>query len=205
MSDHAEMNFNALRPAGSTAQGRGESSLEPRDRALDLHALTILPVVKTAVHLASVLGLGPATPATLVQFDDRAADAQLFPRINMVVFGIVAAVGQQAVDADPFARAAQHRRQQRRILGRPVAHQGMNQQMGRVVARQRELGPATQFVAFLAGPVGIMRRAVSRLQTGGVDARLLFGADHLLPDGVGKDRIEQSMEQTFFKRRCCAL
>ena len=31
------------------------------------------------------------------------------------------------------------------------------------------------------------------------------GADEFPPDRVGKDRVEQSMEQTFFKRRCCAL
>jgi hypothetical protein len=53
--------------------------------------------------------------------------------------------------------------------------------------------------------VGVMRRAVSRLHARGVNAGLLFGADHVLLGGVGKDRIEQSMEQTFLRRRCCAL
>ena len=176
MSDHAEMDFDSLRPAGSAPQRRSEASLEPRDRAFDLNSLTVLSIMKTTVHLTPVFGPGPAASATLVQLDDRAADAQLFPRIRMVVLGVVSAVGQQAVDTDPFARTAQHRRQQRRILRRPVAHQGMNQQMGRVVARQRELGPATQFIAFLAGSVGIMRRAVSRLQARGVDAGLLLPA-----------------------------
>jgi len=205
MRDHAEMNFNSLRPAGSAPQGRCEPTFESRDRTLGLRSLTVLPVGKTAVHLASILGLRPATSATLVQVDDRAADAQLLSRVSMVVLGVVAAVGQQPVDAHSFAGAAKHGCEHRRVLRRSVVHQGVDQQVAGVVAGQRELGPATQFVAFLAGSVGIMRRAMSRLQARGVDAGLLFGADHLLLDGVGKHRIEQLMEQTFLRRRCCAL
>ena len=43
------------------------------------------------------------------------------------------------------------------------------------------------------------------LQARGVDARLLLGADHATLGGFDEDRVEQLVEQTFFKRRCCAL
>jgi hypothetical protein len=206
MSQDSQVNFDSLRSAGSATQGRGEPSFEPRDRALDLHALAVLALRKAAVHLAAIFGLRPATSAaTLVQVDDRAADAQRLARIRMIVLGIVTGVGQHTVEVHALAGAAQHRCQQRRIVRRPVVHQRVNQQVRRVVTGQRQLGPATNSVAFLPDPVGVMRRAVPGLHTRGIDAGLLFSADEFPPDRVGKDRVEQSMEQTFFKRRCCAL
>jgi hypothetical protein len=194
-----------LRSTGSAPQGRSEPSFESRDRALDLHPLAVLAFRKAAIHLTSIFGPGPATAASLVQVDDRAADAQRFSGIRMIVLGVVTGVGQHAVEVHARAGAAQHGSQQRRIVGRSVVHQRVNQQMGGVVTGKRQLRPATNPIAFLPCSVGIMRRAVSRLQARGVDAGLLFRADHLPLDGVGKDRIEQLMEQTFFKRRCCAL
>jgi hypothetical protein len=205
MSKHSKMNFGSLRSAGSASQGRGEPSFEPRDRTLDLHPLAVLELGKTAVHLASIFGLGPATSAPLVQVDDRAANAQCLSGIRMIVLGIVTGVGQHAVEVHPLAGAAQHRSQKRRILRRSVVHQRVNQQVRRVVTGQRQLGPATKAIAFLPASVGIMCRTVSRLHARGVDAGLLFAADHFPLDSVGKDRIEQFMEQTFLRRRCCAL
>jgi hypothetical protein len=205
MSQHPQMNFDSLGSSRSASEARGESSFESRDRALGLCSLTVLELGKTAVHLASIFGLGPATSATLVQVDDGAADAQRLPGIRMIVLGIVTGVGQHTVEVHPLAGAAQHRGQQRRVLRRPVVHQRVNQQMRRVVTRQRQLRPASNSIAFLPGSMGVMRRAVPCFHAGGVDTGLLFRADQLLLDGVDKDRIEQLMEQTFLRRRCCAL
>src|SRR5882724_10401177 len=119
MCKHAKMNFNPLRPAGLASQRRSQSSLESRDAALGLGTLAILELRETAVHLATILGLCPATSATLVQVDDRTADAQR-SRIDMIVFGIVAGVREQLIDADPSACAAQHGSQQRRVLAGTV-------------------------------------------------------------------------------------
>lgn len=205
MSKHPQMNFDSLRPAGSAAEGRSEPSFEPRDAALDLHALAVLHLWKAAVHLTPVLGLGPPASAPLVQVDHRAADAKLVSGVRVVVLGVVAGVGEQAVNADAFARAAQHRRQQRRVLAGPVAHQRVDQQVRGVVAGQRQLGPATQAVAFLPGPVGVMGRSVARLQAGRIDADFFLGPDQPLPARVIKDAVEQGVEHTFLSRRCCAL
>jgi hypothetical protein len=57
----------------------------------------------------------------------------------------------------------------------------------------------------LPDSVGIMRRAVSRFHARGVDAGLFLVADHSLVDGVDEDGIEQPVERTFLRRRCCAL
>ena len=98
MRDDAKVNFDPLSPAGTSTQDRRQVSFEPGDRALGLDALPVFAHRKAFVHLTPILGLGPTTTATLVQLDNRAADAQLFPRIGVVGFGVVAPVGQEAVD-----------------------------------------------------------------------------------------------------------
>ena len=205
MRDDAKVNFDSLGPAGTPAQDRRQVTLEPGDRALRLDALTILSHRESFVHLTPVPGAWPASAAAFVRLDDRAADAQLLARVSVVGLGVVAPIGQQPVDADPPARATQRWCQQRGVLTRAVAQQRVDQQVRRVVTRQRQLGPATQFVAFLAGTAGVMGPTPARFQTRGVEAGLFLGPDHPLLGGVGKDRIEQSVEQTFLRRRCCAL
>lgn len=205
MGKHTKMNLHSLRAARSSAQACGQSTFESRDRTLGLDSLTILDLGKTTVHLSAISRLGPATSAAFVQVDDRAADAQMFACTGMIVLGVVSRVGEKTVDVNSFARASQQRREQRRVLAWAVADPGVNQQMGRVVNRERELGPATQTIAFLADSVGVMRRAVSRFHARGVDAGLLLLADHSLLGGVDEDGIEKSVERTFLRRRCCAL
>lgn len=205
MSEHAQMNLVGLRAAGSAPQGRGQSSFEPCDRALDLRSLAIFQGREPAVHLAAILGLGPTTAAASVQADHRTANAQLASGIHMVGLGVVACIGQQPIDVQPSAGATQHGRQQRRILSGTIADEHVDQQVGSIVAGQRQFRPIPQLVAFLAAAVGIMRRAVSRVQARGVDAGFLFAADQVLVGSVDKDRVEQFVKPTFFNRRCCAL
>ena len=205
MGKYAKVNLDSLRPAGATPQGRCESSFESRNRTFDLHPLAILDFWKTAVHLTSVFCLGPASPASLVEVNDRAADAENLAGEHMVVFGIIAGIRQKPVDNNSLAGALQDRAEQRGVVARPVADNRVDQEMCRAVAGQRQFGPATKRVAFLPGSVGIVRRSVPRLHACGIDARFLFYTDNRLLPGVVENRIEQPVEQTFFRRRCCAL
>ena len=72
MGKHAKMNFHSLRSAGTSTQHIAQTTLESRDDAFGLGALAVLELWKTPVHLATILGLGPATSAPFVQVDDRA-------------------------------------------------------------------------------------------------------------------------------------
>ena len=205
MGENAKENLDFLRPAGSPPQGGGEASLESRNHAFGLDPLAVFDAWKEPVHLSSIFALGPTRVAAPVDLDDAAADAQHLAGQNVVVFRVVAGVRQKSVDANPPASPAQDGAQQRSIVARTIAHDGMNQQMRRSVANQRQLGPARKKVAFLPYFVGIMRRAVSCFQSGRVDAGFLFRADKSLLLGVVEDCVQQPVEQTFFKRRCCAL
>jgi len=205
MGENAKENLDFLRPAGSPPQGGSEASLESRNHAFGLDPLAVFDLGKKTVHVPSILALGPARVATPVDLDDAAADAQHLARQNVVVFRVVARVRQKSVDANPPASPAQDGAQQRSVVARTIAHDSVNQQVRRGVANQRQLGPARKKVAFLPYFVGIMRRAVSCFQSGRVDAGFLFRADKSLLLGVVEDCVQQPVEQTFFKRRCCAL
>lgn len=205
MREHAKVDFGLLRGSRATAQTRGQSSFEPRNRALDLRPLAVFEPGKPAVHLPAILGFGPASATAFVQMNYCAADAQLLAGVCMIVFGIVTGVGQYAVDLQPTASAVQHRREQGGVLTGAIRDQHLGEQMACIVTGQSQLGPATQLIAFLPGPPSIMRRAMSGLQTRGVDTRFLFDADHSTPGRVLKDRVEQFVKPTFFNRRCCAL
>lgn len=205
MGENAKVNLDFLCPAGSPPQGGGEAPLESRNHAFGLDPLAVFDVGKKPVHVPSVLALGPTPVATPVNLNDAAADAQHFAGQNVVVFRVVAGVRQKSVDANPPASPAQDRAQQWGVVARTIAHDSVNQQVRCVVASQRQLGPARKKVAFLPYFVGVMRRAVSCFHPCGVDAGFLFRADKSLLLGVVEDCVQQPVEQTFFKRRCCAL
>ena len=205
MGDNAKVNLDFLRPAGSPPQGGGEASFESRNHALGLDPLAVFDFGEEPVHMPAVLALGPTPMPAPVDLNDAAADAQHLAGQNVVVFRVVGGVRQKSVDANPPASPAQDRAQQGSVVARPLAHHRVNQQVRRGVASQRQLGPARKKVAFLPYFVGVMRRAVSCFQSGRVDAGFLFRADKSLLLGVVEDCVQQPVEQTFFRRRCCAL
>lgn len=205
MSQDPEVDFKALGVTGAGAQGGGQSPLEPGDGAFGLSSLAVGSAVEAAVHLSSVSGLGPPSPAASVQADDGAADAQMLACHGVVAFGVVAAVGQNAVDPHSLQSAAEDRLKERGVLAGAVGHDGVNQQVRGVVEGEGRLGPASQAVAVLADPMGIVSGAVPGLQPGGIDARLLLVADHALFPRVREDRVEERVESTFLRRRACAL
>ncbi len=205
MRKNAKMDFDLLCFTRSTPQERCEPSFESRNRTFRLHPLTVFGVRKMPVHLSPVLALGPTPPPSPVDLDDCAADAQNLASEHMIVFCVVAGIRQKSVDADSSASLLQDRTHQGSVVARTIAYDGMDQQVCGVVASQRQFGPSRKEIAFLPCFVSIMRRAVSCFQSGRVDAGFLFRADKSLLLGVVEDCVQQPVEQTFFKRRCCVL
>src|SRR3984957_16264664 len=117
------MDLGLLGFAGTSTQGGAQPSLETRDGTLDLRPLTVLDLGEPAVHLPAILGLGPATTAPFVQRDDRATDAELFPREGVVVLGVVTGIGQQSVDGKLPRNFFQQRCPEGRIRARTIADQ----------------------------------------------------------------------------------
>jgi hypothetical protein len=205
VSKDSQINFYPLSVTGATAQVCGQAAFETRKYALNLSALSVFPAVKTAIHLPAKHCFRPASTATLIQSDNGAADAKLFPRKDVVGFRIISRIRKQSVNRHSAACIRQNRRQKRRVLAGSIADPNADQQVRCVVTGCRELRPAPQAIALLFHPLGVMRRSVSGFQAGRVDTGFFFCADHSTLDGGYDDGIEHFLHGRVFKRRCCAL
>src|SRR5215213_6844391 len=99
MRQYSQMNFQSLRSLASRSQRRGQAPLETRDAAFGLGALTVDRARERSIHFSSISCLGPAPSAAFVQVDDSAVDPQLLPRYLMVLFRVIAGVGQHTIQA----------------------------------------------------------------------------------------------------------
>jgi hypothetical protein len=205
MGKDAKVNLGLLREARSAAEERHETSFQAGDRTFALCTLPVFELGKATVHLSPVLGPRPTSPTSFVQMDDRAADAERLASEDVIVLGVVACIGQDTVDLNSLAGAPKRRSHERRVLARAIAHQHIDDQVGGVMADQGQLRPLPQPIAFLSGSKSIMRRAMSGLETCGIDADLFLGADESLRRGSDEDGIEQVVKPSFFNSRCWAL
>src|SRR5207249_8107862 len=169
---------------GSSFENRSQTPLEARDHALNLPALPIDELQKSAVHLATVFGLGPfaaadlasGTAAASVEVDYGRADAQRLSGKDMVALRVVATICQQPVDIQMPHRLHQSLLQKWGVLAGTYAEQCRGDQMSLGVANQRHFGPFSHAIAF-AHPPSIMRRAAGGIKSSGIDRSLRRAID----------------------------
>lgn len=143
-----------------------------RNRALDVPTMTIQPTRKAAFHLPAIPALRPATPAAFVERNDGRANAEFLAGQSVIVFGVVAGVGQQPIDEQVRAGLSHGRCELGRVLARTGADHGPGQQVAGGLTDQRKLGPAALGTMRITASPFVVARGVSRLQSGGVDDRL---------------------------------
>jgi hypothetical protein len=205
MCKHAQMNFMALCSAASAAQRGGQPALESRDAAFDLCAVAIFSRRELAVHLPAVSGFGPSTASAAVQINHAGTNTQCLARIRMIVLGVITCVRQHTVQWQAGVRLVQNRAKKWGILAGTIRDHHVDEQMRGVVAGQGQLGPASELIAFLACPPGVVAGARPRVHARRVDAgfRALF--NELSASSLAKYRVHKLLARTFFKRRCWAL
>src|SRR5688572_28622828 len=90
----------------AAAQGCAQPALDSRDNAFGLRALAIPAAMEPSGHLPAIHALGQAPASagvlaqasTTIELDHAGADAKSLPGDAMVGFGVVAGVGQHAID-----------------------------------------------------------------------------------------------------------
>jgi hypothetical protein len=200
MCQDFQMAFPLARFVVAATQRRAESAFEPREDAFGLPTLAELPAMKAADHLSSIALPGPLARASAVEGDYRRADAQMFPGHAVVGFRVIAAVAQQAVDVQVPACRQHRRRKERRIVTGPDARGGGGDQVGGVVADDRELGMLGMAVTAVAVALaaGVMGGAQRRRQTRGIDARFGLEFDQARLISIREDRAQQAFKAPFF-------
>lgn len=141
--------------------------------------------------------------STSVEIDDGRADAQAFASHTMVGFGVVAGIGQEAVDFQIPARLKHRRLKKFHVVAGSNARQSRGDQMGLGVTDDRQLGEFSFAVSpvAVAEATGVMRRTKGCFQARGIDGRLGIGIDQSSITSICEDRAEQAFKTPFFARR----
>jgi hypothetical protein len=200
MRQYPQQTFGFLRGPATRAQGRSEAALVARDGALDLPALAVNTAEEAPFHLPAVFGRGPRSGAAFARGNDGRTDAELFPAQHMVVFGVVAGIGQEPVEADVASGLNHSRGKLRRVLRGAETHEGAGQKMALPMADQRQLRPAKTGMAFVSPAPDVVAAHVTALQARGIDDALgAFLPDQCaLPRPLEDDSLEKN-EGVFFR------
>jgi hypothetical protein len=200
MCQDFQMAFPLARFVAAATQRRSKSAFESREDALGLPTLAELPAMKAADHLSSIALFGPLARASAVKGDHRRADAQMLSGHEVVGFGVIAAVAQQAVDVQIPACRQHRRREERRVVTGPDASGGGGNQVRGVVADDGEFGMLGMAVTVVAVPLaaGVMGGAQRRRQAGGIDACLGLIVNQSRLVSILEDRAQQAFKAPFF-------
>lgn len=201
MSQNAQDHLDFLLGPTAAAKGGSQASLVAGDRAFDLPALAVETSVKSALHLSAVLGLGPLEGVPLASGNDRRADPEFLPAEDVVVFGVVTLVAQDAIKVNHLCRVSHGGSELRRVLRGAHADIGTGQEMAFLVADEGELGPPESRMALLPGPPDVVATDVSAFEAGGVDDAVGLLSNQLQLASAAEDISLKNSVGSFFKSR----
>lgn len=140
MGQHAQVRLVGSRLIAAAAKTGAKPTLEAGDDAFYLPALPEFLLRKLLLHLAPIgrswncLGTAP-----IIDGDDGLCEAKLFSTKAVVPLAVICGVGVEGVDLDVLGRLPHHWRKVRRIVARTGAHPSPRNQVGGVVAKDRQL------------------------------------------------------------------
>lgn len=201
MRENPQQTFGFLRRPAPRAQGRTETAFMARDGALDLPALAVDSAKEAPFHLASIFCRGPRSGSSFARWNDGATNAELLSTEHVVVFGVVAGIGQEPIEMDVRGRLPQGRGELRRVLRGAETHEGAGQQVALAVAHQRQLRPVQAGEAFLPATPDVIATHVAALQPRGIDDALGAFADQRTPVRPLEDDSLEKNEGVFFRSR----
>ena len=203
MGQHAQEALAGLGLVVARPHGRAQDSFVLTDGALDLPPLAVDAPVEPTRHLCPVTSRRRRVRPALIDGDDRRADPELLPAEGMVVLGVVASVGQQAVEADVPGRLPHGLGELRRVVARAARGHRTGQKVRGVVADHGELRPV---LAASQAPAAaqVVDAGLMGFQPCGVDGGLGAVLDQAAAAGGSKDGAQEGIESPLFSRRFSA-
>jgi len=186
---------------GSCPQRGSKLSLVLGERSFNMNTIPVDVLGEPALQLAAVPGRGPFPGAARIDGDHRGADTDL-PAELVMRFAVVGHVGEDAAPLHSH-RAVQDRGGEfGSVVARSLAHAGGQPQIGRRVTKDGELGIGGSQKPLRVGPfASVVDADVPSLVAGGVERPFGLRPDQAAAVGSITDRIEESIEAPFFKRR----
>lgn len=164
--------------------------------------LTIDTMRESAFECTTIASLGPCTAPAVVDGGDQRSDPQELSAEDMVMLAVICGVGQDLIQGDPGCRLHHRGSEIRGVVGRALAYLGREPKVAVGVAKHRQLGkrrdPELPGIGALAA---VVEADVPGFVSGGVDCAFGLVPDQAATMGVVGNRVEQSIETPFFRRR----
>jgi len=178
-----------------------ELALVLGEGSFHMNATVVDVLGESALQLATVLGRGPLASAARIDGNHRGADSHI-PTELVMSFAVVGLVGEDAIPVDAQRTIQKGRTELGSVVAGSLAHLGRQPQVGQRVAQDGEFGIGGSEKRLRVWPlVPEMNTDVAGFVSGGVQGSLGLGIDQAAAVGSITDRIEESIEAPFFKRR----
>lgn len=201
MNEDSKEQFLGACLVGPGTQRRSELALVLGESSFDMDPMAIDPIGEPALQLATITGLRPFPRAALVDGDDQGADSHS-PTELVVIFAVVGHVGENAIPIDSKRTIQNSRSEFGSVVAGAPTHVGRQPQVAAGVAQDGQLGEGGSQEGLGVGPlVPIVNADVPGFVACGVDRSFGPSLDQAAAVGSIADRIEESIESPFFKRR----
>ena len=203
MDEHAQEALAGLRLVAARPHGRAQKAFVPAECALDLPPLPVDVPLEPTCHLRPVTPRRRCIGASVVDGNHGRANPQLLPAQGVVVLGIVAGIGQQAVEADVPGRLPHRIGELRRVVAGAARGHRTGQQMRAVVADHGQLRPV---LAASEAPAAaqVVDAGLVGLQACGIDGGLWMVVNQAATLGSGESSSKERLESPPFSRRFSA-
>lgn len=205
MNQDSNLGLGEAGAVKATGQDRAEAALVGGDLAFDQPTLAIQLARKTAPERAAQGCQGPlATAIAAVETDDALRDPKRFEGVSQIGFGVVAGVGQDAVEGRPLMSLGNERLEVRNVPGGSQAHPGRQEERGLKFGHESNFDPADPSEPSRRTAVSVVVADMARVQARGID-----GGDGPVWDqapiaGRSHESVEEGVEGSFFSKRFSA-
>lgn len=202
MNQDAQENFLSSGLVGSCAERGSELAFVLGERAFDMGPLGVDMARESALERSTVSTLGPLPGTAHVDGSHQRANTQKLSAEFVMMLAVVGGVSQNLIQRNPQGAFQEGRSEVRRVVAGTYSSLGGQPQVASGVAEYRQLRRERASEALGIGPfVEVMEAGVPDFKSGGIDGSFWFFLDQAAAVGSLADRVEESIETPFFRRR----
>ena len=205
MDEDSDQRLGESRDLDATGKDRAQTALVSGDLALDEPALSVEQARETSAEGATKGRQRPlAAAVAAMEPDDALRDAKGFEGEPEIGFGIIAGIGQDAVERNPLMRLGDERSEVGVVRGRAHGDPRRQEERRLEVGHEGDFDPARALEFPRRPAIPVVVADMTGVETGGIDGGDGPVGDQATKAGASKDGVEEGVEGPFFSKRCSA-
>lgn len=201
MNENSEEELLGAGLVGPGAESGTQQTLVLGEGPFDMNPMPIDAGGESALQLAAKAGRRPFPRAARVDGDHQGADADISAEL-VVRFAVVRPVGEESVPLDPQGAVQDGRSELGGVVGGPLTYLRRQPQVTGGMTQDGQFGVGRSKKGLGVGLLAAVVNAdMPRLVARGIDRSFGFRPDQAATMGSITDRIEESIEAPFFRRR----